>query len=236
MRITTALTTLALVFFTAGCHEDQRYATELARIVRLYQEQVNRQVKGEQDYYAAMGSLLGRSEDQDVYLSLTLARQERARQDAADLKHGQMQSAEVLDHLRNYAAEEFSQSRAIYEKEMNAQNKYLANLENLAVESAKVEALANLLDDFAKPQGLKDRVAGLVDYGGGVKAYFDKQVCDDLTDQIASATKAQAAAKPDSAEKAAADARIKLLTDRQAANAALKDGKCVAPAANSEKK
>ena len=173
-----------------GCGEDkdaQAYAEKLALVLKAYREQVNIKSKAEQESYKHLAAVYARTRQEDIIMSLEIERSERTdRMTDALLKRKDepVSPSEVLQSLLDYADFDFNQTRELLEREGEAYVEYIANLENLSLETKKIETLIEALNELAKPKGRAQRLKDFAAFAEQVETNLDKLTCEDIAKKI----------------------------------------------------
>ena len=214
MRRTVLAPVLLLIgaFAMGGCGQDrdaEEYAKKLGVVLKAYHDEVNQKVKAERKAYVGLAALYGRAQDEDVHESLWLQRAELSEQIADKLieRRTPPSLSEVKALLKRYADADFQLTRKLLEREAAESAAFLATLESLSVETKKIEALTQALDDLAQPKSRRQQLKELAAYAQQVDTEFRKLVCADLSQQLKDLQ--------DQLNKATGDAK-KALEDRRA--------------------
>lgn len=191
MRRTALAPVLLLIgaFAVGGCGEDrdaEEYAKKLGAVLKAYHDEVNQKIKAERKAYVRLAALYGRAQDEDVHESLWLQRTELSEQIADKLigRRTAPSLSEVKTLLKRYADTDFQLTRKLLEREAAESVAFLATLESLTVETKKIEALTQVLDDLARPKSRAQRLKDLAAYAQQVDTEFRKLVCADLSHQL----------------------------------------------------
>jgi hypothetical protein len=219
-----SMMTLLIVslLFIAGCNRDkdaQDYANKLSIVLKSYQGQVNNKIKAEQDSYQSLATYYARAQEENVIETLYLERSERSLSLADEVatrrfsKTAPITLSELQDRLRDYSSIDFQQARTTFEDEMDVSSKYLANLEDLAIEAKNIQELTQSLDDLAKPKGQRQQLKELATFAQHIDEEFEKMLCEDLAKEKKCLNK-QLNSETDEARKKMLEAKIKLLDEK----------------------
>jgi len=173
----------------AGKRHAEQYAAELRGIATMYQKEVARKVKAEQDAYQNLAPVYESAQATQTLNMLSQERLERAAALTDDVlaraKSGtKLTPSELRKLLRDYGNLDYSTSADVLAREMDAANRHLANLETLDSQIQQLQTVESVLDDLSKPNG---RLASLKDAGGFVqsaKACLDEKVCAALKTEL----------------------------------------------------
>jgi hypothetical protein len=221
ISIALAVCSIALLSGCSSLHGPaEQYAQKLSKVLQAYQDQTNRKVQTEQATYKRLASIYARAQDEDVMESLYLERSERAAQLADKLIQQEatrpVTLSEVRRWLRDYGTTDFSQTQPLLERESEDHARFLANLENLEIETKQIESLGQALDELAQPQSQTQRLKELAAFAERVGAEFEKLVCEDFTNMIKEQEK-QLTQETDAVKKARLQGQIDALMERKKA-------------------
>jgi hypothetical protein len=217
MKKVKLLILLASLAVLSGCNdEDARlYAQKLKQVLTAYQVQLNDKIAAEKRAYRQLAAISARVGEEDIIETLHIEREERARRIAEGLLKdpGPLMRSEIHAKLQDYAALDFNQTRDLLERESAAVSQYLQDLESLEVDTKKVKALGESLDDLGKEKGRLRRLKQLADFVEKVDVEYDKLVCVDLVRELA-CLKKKLDATTDATQKAALKEQIAQLEER----------------------
>jgi hypothetical protein len=161
-----ALLALALATQSRAENTAQKYAAELKKLTDEYLKQVSRKSQAEQTAYEEAAKLYARSAEERGFLSLTTDRLSLAMSRSVALIHGEIGVTQLLfDDMPAYAARDFTTTKEIFGADMNTQEAYLANLESLAVEKTKAQALSTALESLSKKGNVLDFLKDMQAFG-----------------------------------------------------------------------
>ncbi|MEO7653300.1 MAG: hypothetical protein ABIZ80_22815, partial [Bryobacteraceae bacterium] len=129
-------------------------------------------------------------------------RNRRSEQLAADMIERRKPASMWKEYLLEYGEVDFAALRVQLNAESEASARYLAGIESLQVETAKVAALASILGALVKPKSLAAQAGEL--------GTFTKEASTDLTELICAGSKTDLAAK--TAARKVVDAAVADLT------------------------
>jgi len=202
---------LGLVFLSlAGCGNRNKvaeaYAQELSAVLKSYQEQVNKKLTAEKTLYRDQAALDARVRQLDAEQTLLLEREERSEKLADDLiKRGPQQPlapSELKRQLLDYADLDFKKMRELYQGEMDREKTFTDALQDLQLESAKIEALQESLKRLATPRSKSAQLKELGQFLQDTNDRLDELECEDLKKDLAAQQTKLAAAKTDQEKKA----------------------------------
>jgi len=220
---TLLLTILAVTL--AGCastRSAEKYAAELRGVLTSYQKQVAAKAKAEQQSYEHLGPIYDNVETTQKLQTLSQERLERAAALTDQIvelqKANQRVTASALrTMLFDYATLDFSTTRDMLAREMNAASQRLAALEALSGQIQQAQTLDSALADLAKPKG---KLADAKDLAGFVKTAkncLDQKRCAALKNELDEAQAQLKTAASDS-DKQRLNTKIKQLQDEQTKN------------------
>jgi hypothetical protein len=189
----------------SGCDEEaQQYASELGGVLKSYHAQVERKINAEQESYKKLTEFYAHAQEQDILLTLALERNRRSRELAEEYVGGEKSApsgAALRGLLREFATLNFEQTKAMLEDESEARTRFLTSLEELEVESAKVESLGKALDELAKPKRPLRQLREFVNFANEVDKGIQALACEGLAREIRCTEKQIADEKDEKDEK-----------------------------------
>lgn len=229
MKKLATLLLLCSLFALTGCDEEaQEYAKQLGTVLNSYQAQVNRKINAEQEAYKSLTTFYAHAQEEDMFFNLALERNKRAREMADEFVSGKKSpptASEIRAFLKSYSSYDFDQTRALLENESDASTRFLTNLENLELESQKVESLSKVLEELSKPKRPLRQLKDFASFATQVDKEMQKLVCDDLAKEIKCLEK-QKGKETDPKKKEAMEAELTKL--KAAFQAQKNSGKCSA--------
>src|SRR5579885_2539851 len=187
MSRTYAASMTAAALLLAGCDSKQirEYAKTLDALLADYKTGVQARIDAERKMYNTMSQRFAAEAERDVYESLKIERLHQQRVLTGDLVDGRLAPSQVPDKLRETALAEFERTRAWFEQELNAQERYQASLAKVSLDAKKLDALDDALQAVAKTTGLRTELQDLVASGTAFKTAYELEGCKDLERRIA---------------------------------------------------
>lgn len=207
---------VALAFaLLASCRSERDamdYANALLQALRQYQAEVENKVKAEQAAYRSLSGTYSIAKRDDLNLSLQLERSERALRQSERFEAKPPRLSELHDLMLDYGRMDFEATSKLYTEEMEAKDQLLAGLEGLEADRQRIQALAQGIEDLARPKSELARLKNFQSFATGVQTEFGRLVCCDLNVQLAAAEAELTKAKTP-AEKTAAEAKKKAIAE-----------------------
>jgi hypothetical protein len=191
-RVTLAICCALLPLLT-GCDSEARdFAKKTAALLRQRSAQLTQKIKAEAEAYRQIAGIADDSSRTLVDSTLRNEREGRAVALAADYVEQRKPVSRWQTDLLDYAQLDAAMSRDLLTSDIDASSKYLQGIQALAIEQAKVDVLAKLLERLATAPTLLEDGEAIGKFIQDTKSEFDKQACAALEAKMASD---QAAAK-----------------------------------------
>lgn len=188
----------------------EEYAGELSKLLAGYQKQLAAKITAEQQAYTDAAKLYDDAFRENVFASLSLDRTADAQHAQRALEANNLTPDKLLDDVFAYAQRDFDQTRTLYQLGVDSYRSYLANLNDLQIDSQKVGALIKMLDDLAKKPNWKGQLSELKTYGENFNKQYHFSQCS-LADSLLSIQ---------TGKKTALDKQVQTITGQIAAAAA----------------
>jgi len=210
---------LILTVLLTGCDDDAiRFANQTHALLNEYQKRINDQISATSKYYTA-DSEIGKTEARrQLNSTLSVDRDERSTQLAADYLEGRKPPSLYRTELRSYAQSEYDARKASYAAAVDASLPYVQQLAKLQADKETVEALGKALEALEKKRSLKTEAEDLKGFVDQTKSGFNLLVCADLKTQKADLT--------EKIKTATGTAKTELQSQSDAVDKLRKDRKC----------
>ena len=222
MRIVSVTVLLLALSGCAGVHNAEQYAGSLRGVLASYQKEVARKVKAEQDAYNSLAPIYDSVDVSQKLNTLSLERLERASaltDDIMALRDAgkQLTMSELRVLLRDYGTMDFSMTRDMLAREMNAAGQRLAALEAFSAQIEQAQTLDSVLKDLSQPRSKLTNLKGLATYAESAKNCLDEKRCAALKTEVDGLQSRLKTATVDADKKRLAD-QLKQAQDAQAKN------------------
>jgi hypothetical protein len=190
------LAVLLLLPLVSACDEEARqFAARTAEILQQRSVQLSAKIAKESAVYNAIATHALESSRQLADSRLLNERMERASVLALDYVEGSKKASRWRTDLTEYARLDYTVNRQLLTQDMNAQSRFMTQIQALSLEQDKVDALAMLLATLAKKRPVLEDLQAAGTFLEETKAEFDKKVCDQLAkDKVGTSEAAKRAA------------------------------------------
>lgn len=186
IAVKAAVAGLAILGLTGCGGEDvaQKYAAQLAIVLKSYQAQVDKQLAAQVDTYRKLAQDLDTAAGRDVLGSLDTERAEReiALRDQLLDPNPRTRLRATSTSLRgvmlDYAEHEYATNKQVVTAELDGYKRFLAGIQDLQQESINIAQLRKLLEDLSVKKAAWTHMKEVVSFGQSVKDNFDKLQCD----------------------------------------------------------
>jgi hypothetical protein len=190
-RVTIAI--CGLLPLLTGCDSEARdFAKKTAALLRQRSAQLAQKIKAETEAYHEIARIADESSRTLVDTTLRNEREGRAVALSADYVEQRRPISRWQTDLFDYAQLDAAMSHDLLTSDFDASSKYMQGIQALAIEQAKVDVLAKLLERLATAPTLVEDGEAIGKFIQDTKSEFDKQACAALEAKMASD---QAAAK-----------------------------------------
>lgn len=193
-RLRPSAATLGLVLLlplVSACDEEARqFATRTAEILQQRSAQLSVKIAAESATYNKIAAHALEATRQLADSSLLNERQERAGLLALDYTQGRKPVSRWRTDLTQYTRVDYEVNRKLLTEDMNAQSRFMTQVQALQLEQDKVDALAKLLGTLATNRTLAEDIEAAATFAQDAKAEFDKKVCAQLEKQKSGADEA----------------------------------------------
>jgi hypothetical protein len=184
---------LAGALLAAACDGDARaFARKTADLLTQRSEQLTRKIKAERAAYDEIAKIAAQGKREVLATRLANERDERAIAAAADYAENRRPVSRWQSHLLDYALVDYDAHRETLNAELGDESRFMASIQALQIEQAKVVVLAKLLATLEKKPSLKDEVTAAAEFGKDLKAAIDQRCAvlkkSAATDPVAKAT------------------------------------------------
>lgn len=185
LRPRVAAVALLLVLPLASACDDRAraFAARTAEILQQRSAQLSAKIAAESATYNKIAAHAIEAARQLADSTLMNERQERAGLLSLDYIEGRKPASRWRSDLVDYAHVDYDVNRALLTADMDAQTRFLSQVQALRLEQDKVDALAKLLATLAKKRSLADDIQAAASFAEDAKAEFDKKVCEQLGKQ-----------------------------------------------------
>jgi hypothetical protein len=181
MRRTGALAgCLVLLLGAAGCDGKAReFAQRTAALLKQRSAELTAKIKAERTAYQELARVLWDSERTVAAQALLNERNGRSIALAADYTEGRRPVSRWQTDLLDYAQLDYAAHRELLGAGIDATSRYMAGVQALDVEQAKVDAAAKLLELLQKEPSWKAEATAAVEFGKDVKKAIEER-CEAL--------------------------------------------------------
>lgn len=191
-RRRTAIAMCALLPLLTSCDSEAReFATKTAALLRQRSAQLTLKIKAETEAYQQIAGIFAESSRTLIDTTLRNERESRAMTLAADYVEERKPISRWQSDLMDYAQVDAATTRDLLTSDIDASSKYLQGIQALAIEQAKVEVLAKLLERLATTPTLLQDGEAIGKFIQDTKSEVDKQACAALEAKIADAAVAK---------------------------------------------
>jgi hypothetical protein len=184
---------VGLSLLAAGCDGAARdFAHKTAALLKERSAQLSRTIKAEVTAYRELADIAADAEREALEMSLSNERAERSIAAAADYAEGRRPLSRWQSDLLAYAERDHAAHKPRL-AEIAAASRFMADVQALQTEQAKVDVLAELLTALEKKPSLKDDAAAFGGFAEGLKAAIEercgvlKAAAKDKGDKVAEA-------------------------------------------------
>ena len=179
---------LAGVMLTSSCADKTAiaYAEDLLAMLDTLVAQASRKLADEENRYLAEAREFESDKAADTTRALEMTRTNASTTTVLNqLLAGKANAAQVLDVLLpEYAAMDFTTTKEIYARRMDAHIETLGRLQSLGVQRAKLKALRTAVEALAVKPSLVEQGGQLAAFARDVKGNLDFHSCEDLSGTI----------------------------------------------------
>jgi len=201
-----------------GCDADAvKFARHTRELLDEYQKKIDVQISAASKYYTADADIGTTEARRQMNSALSVARDERATEVAADYLEHRKSPALYRTELRAYAQSEYDTRSAFYRASIDGSLPYVQQLARLQGDKETVEALRKALGALERKRSLLTEAKDMEGFVTETKKDFSLLVCTDLKNQHAKLT-AEASAASGSQQtdlQAQTKAVAQLRTDRK---------------------
>jgi hypothetical protein len=181
---------LGLSLLAAGCDGAAReFAAKTAALLKERSAQLSRKIKAEMTAYRELADIAADAEREALAMSLSNERDERSIAAAADYAEGRRPVSRWQSDLLAYAERDYAAHRPRLITEIDAANRFMADVQALEVEQAKIDVLADLLQALEKKPSFKEDAAAIGGFAADLKAAIEERctVLGKATDDVSKA-------------------------------------------------
>jgi len=180
-RIAQAVVLAVLSMAVAGCDKRAREFAEKTRLILLQRsEQLSKKIAAETKAYNASAAHAAAAHRALVDSRLANERNGRSIALAADYGDGRRPASRWQSHLEEYGQIDYTANRELLTADIDAGSRFLQNINAMAIEQDRVDALAMLLAALAKKPTLAQDLVALKTFAEETKTEFDQRVCAQL--------------------------------------------------------
>jgi hypothetical protein len=170
----------------AGCDAEAReFARRTALLLKQRSTELSRKINAEMTAYAELTAAFANSQRTVAATALRNERNRRAIEVAADYAEGRRPVSRWQTDLLGYAQADYDAHRELFSAGIDADSRFMAGIQALEEEQAKVDAAAKLLDTLQKPPSLTDELGAATHFAEDVKKAIDER-CAELKKRPAS--------------------------------------------------
>jgi hypothetical protein len=157
---------LAGSVLASGCDAAAReFAKKTVELLNERSAQLTKKIKAEQAAYKEIAGLAAQGKREVLAMRLANERDERAIAVAADYADGRRPISRWQSHLLDYAQLDYDAHRETLNADIDEQSRFMADIQALQVEQAKVVVLSKLLSALEEKPTLKDELTAAGKFG-----------------------------------------------------------------------